>query len=132
MLGGLTGLMVALASFDFQAHDTFFVVAHLHYVLVGGAVFPIIAGCYYFFPLIKGKKLSDRLGKIAFGFLFAGFNLAFLPMHFTGLRGMPRRVFTYPSGLGFDTLNLVSTIGAYILGIGVAIVAWDIIRPKKK
>ena len=132
VLGGLTGVMVALASFDFQAHDTFFVVAHLHYVLVGGAVFPIIAGCYYFFPLIKGKKLSDRLGKIAFWFLFVGFNLAFLPMHFTGLRGMPRRVFTYPSGLGFDTLNLVSTIGAYILGIGVAIVAWDIIRSKKK
>ena len=132
VLGGLTGVMVALASFDFQAHDTFFVVAHLHYVLIGGAVFPIIAGCYYFFPLLNGKKLSDRLGKIAFWFLFVGFNVTFLPMHVTGLRGMPRRVFTYPEGLGFDTLNLVSTIGAFILGIGVAIVAWDIVRPKKK
>ena len=84
------------------------------------------------FPLISGKKLSDRLGRIAFWFLFFGFNLTFLPMHFTGLRGMPRRVFTYQAGLGFDTLNLVSTIGAFILGVGVAIVTWDIIRPKKK
>ncbi|HEU4520739.1 MAG TPA: cytochrome c oxidase subunit I [Thermoanaerobaculia bacterium] len=132
VLGGLTGVMVAVASFDFQAHDTFFVVAHLHYVLIGGAVFPIIAGLYYWFPLINGKKLSDRLGTIAFWFLFIGFNITFLPMHFTGLRGMPRRVFTYQSGLGFDNLNLVSTIGAFILGIGIAIVTWDVIRPKKK
>lgn len=132
ILGGLTGVMVALASFDFQAHDTFFVVAHLHYVLIGGSVFPIIAGIYYFFPLLNGKALSDRLGRIAFWFLFFGFNLTFLPMHFTGLRGMPRRVFTYPADLGFDALNLVSTVGAFLLGIGVAIVAWDIIRPKKR
>ncbi len=132
ILGGLTGVMVALVPFDFQAHDTFFVVGHLHYVLIGGAVFPIIAGCYYFFPLIQGKALSDRLGKIAFWFIFAGFNIAFLPMHFTGLRGMPRRVFTYPADLGFDLLNMMSTIGAFILGAGLAIVAWDIIRPKGK
>ncbi len=132
ILGGLTGVMVALATFDFQAHDTFFVVAHLHYVLIGGAVFPIIAGLYYWFPLINGKRLSDRLGTMAFWLAFVGFNLAFLPMHFTGLRGMPRRVFTYPADLGFDTLNLLSTIGAFILGIGIAIVAWDVIRPKKK
>ena len=92
--------MVALAPFDFQAHDTFFVVGHLHYVLIGGALFPIVAGCYYFFPLINGKKLSDRLGKIAFWLTFIGFNVAFLPMHLTGLRGMPRRVFTYPAGSG--------------------------------
>ena len=90
--GGLTGVMVALVPFDFQAHDTFFVVAHLHYVLIGGALFPILAGCYYFFPLINGKQLSDRLGKIAFWLTFVGFNVAFLPMHLTGLRGMPRRV----------------------------------------
>ncbi len=132
ILGGLTGVMVALASFDFQAHDTFFVVAHLHYVLIGGSVFPIIAGCYYFFPLLNGKKLSDRLGRVAFWFLFVGFNLTFLPMHFTGLRGMPRRVFTYPADLGFDALNMMSTVGAVLLGIGVAIVTWDIVRPKGK
>jgi cytochrome c oxidase subunit I+III len=132
VLGGLTGVMVALAPFDFQAHDSFFIVAHLHYVLIGGAVLPIIAGCYYFFPLINGKKLSDRLGRIAFWLIFIGFNVAFLPMHFTGLRGMPRRVFTYPSDMGFDAMNLLSTIGVFILGFGIAVVAWDIIRPKKK
>jgi cytochrome c oxidase subunit I+III len=130
--GGLTGVMVALAPFDFQAHDTFCVVAHLHYVLIGGALFPFLAGFYYFFPLINGKKLSDRLGKIAFWLAFIGFNVAFLPMHLSGLRGMPRRVFTYPANMGFDTLNLVSTIGACILAAGIAIVVWDLIRPKGK
>ena len=132
VLGGLTGVMVALAPFDFQAHDTFFIVGHLHYVLIGGSVFPIIAGCYYFFPLIAGKKLSDRLGKIAFWLIFTGFNVAFFPMHLTGLRGMPRRVFTFPGGLGLDALNFVSTVGAFVLGAGIAVVLWDIIRSKKK
>lgn len=132
VLGGLTGVMVAVAPFDFQAHDSFFVVAHFHYVLIGGALFPIVAGCYYFFPLINGKLLSNRLGKIAFWLAFAGFNIAFLPMHITGLRGMPRRVFTYPEGLGFDGLNLLSTVGAFILAAGMAVVFWDIIRPKKR
>ena len=132
VIGGLTGVMVALASFDFQAHDTFFIVAHLHYVLIGGSVFPIIAGCYYFFPLLNGKQLSDRLGRVAFWFLFVGFNTTFLPMHLTGLRGMPRRVFTYPAELGLGGLNLLSTVGAFVLAAGVGIVAWDIVRPKKR
>ena len=130
--GGLTGVMVALAPFDFQAHDTFFIVGHLHYVLIGGAIFPITAACYYFFPLINGKKLSDRLGKIAFWLMFAGFNLTFLPMHLTGMRGMPRRVFTYQGGLGFDTLNLVSTVGAFVLAAGFVVVTWDIIKRRRK
>ncbi len=130
VLGGLTGIMVAVASFDFQAHDTFFVVAHFHYVLIGGALFPIFGGCYYFYPLINGKALSERLGRIGFWFAFVGFNIAFLPMHLTGLRGMPRRVFTYPAGVGLDGLNLTSTIGAFILAIGVAIIFWDLVRPK--
>ncbi len=132
VLGGLTGVMVAVAPFDFQAHDTFFVVAHFHYVLIGGALFPIIAGCYYFFPLVNGKLLSDKLGKIAFWLAFSGFNIAFLPMHLTGLRGMPRRVFTYPAGMGFDGLNLTTTVGAFILAAGLGVVFWDILRPKKK
>jgi cytochrome c oxidase subunit I+III len=130
VLGGLTGVMVAVAPFDFQAHDTFFVVAHFHYVLIGGALFPILAGCYYFFPLVRGKRLSDRLGTIAFWLAFTGFNLAFLPMHLTGLRGMPRRVFTYPAGLGFDALNLVSTVGAFVLAAGLGVVFWDLVRPR--
>jgi cytochrome c oxidase subunit I+III len=132
VLGGLTGVMVAVASFDFQAHDTYFVVGHLHFVLIGGAVFPILAGVYYFFPILRGKRLSDRLGKIAFRLAFVGFNVAFLPMHLTGLRGMPRRVFTYPSELGFDTLNLVSSVGAFVLALGIGVVAWDVLRPKRK
>jgi len=130
VLGGLTGVMVAMAPFDFQAHDTFFVVAHFHYVLVGGMLFPILAGFYYFFPVVCGKKLSDRLGKLSFWLAFIGFNVAFLPMHVTGLRGMPRRVFTYPAGIGFDGLNLVSTIGAFVLALGIAVLVWDLVRPK--
>ena len=132
VLGGLSGVMIALVPFNFQAHDTFFIVGHFHYVLIGGALFPIFAGCYYFFPLINGKKLSDRLGKIAFWLTFTGFNIAFLPMHLTGLRGMPRRVFTFPTGLGFDNLNLISTIGAFILALGVGVIFWDLFRPKGK
>jgi cytochrome c oxidase subunit I+III len=132
VLGGLTGIMVALVPFDFQAHDSYFVVAHLHYVLVGGVVFPVIAGFYYFFPLMSGKKLSDRLGRIAFWLLFIGFNITFLPMHLSGLLGMPRRVFTYAPNLGFDGLNLISSIGAFILAAGFAVFVWDVLRPKGK
>jgi len=128
VLGGLTGVMVALAPFDFQAHDTYFVVAHLHYVLIGGMVFPVVAGTYYYFPLVMGRKLSDRLGKWAFWLMFAGFNIAFMPMHASGLMGMPRRVYTYHAGQGFDLLNLVSTIGAFILAAGFAVLLYDAVR----
>jgi cytochrome c oxidase subunit I+III len=131
IIGGLTGVMVAVAPFDFQAHDTFFVVAHLHTVLIGGAVFPIMAGFYYFFPLAVGKHLSHSLGKVIFGFVFIGFNLTFMPMHFTGMMGMVRRVYTYSEGLGLETLNFTSTIGAGLLGVGFALFAWDVIRPRK-
>jgi cytochrome c oxidase subunit I+III len=128
VLGGLTGVMVAVAPFNFQAHDTHFIVAHLHSVLIGGTVFPLIAGIYYFFPIVSNKRLSDARGRIAFWLMFIGFNVTFVPMHLTGLRGMPRRVFTYPPGLGFDTLNMVSTIGALVLAVGFAIVLWDIVQ----
>jgi cytochrome c oxidase subunit I+III len=131
VLGGLTGVMVALAPFDFQAHDTFFIVAHLHYVLIGGALFPIFAGLYYFYPILTDRMLSERLGRIAFWLTFIGFNVAFLPMHLTGLRGMPRRVFTYEANLGFDELNLVSTIGAFILAAGIAVICVDVVRPRR-
>jgi cytochrome c oxidase subunit I+III len=131
VLGGLTGVMVAMAPFDFQAHDTFFVVGHLHTVLIGGTVFPIFAGLYYFFPLVTARKLSDRLGRRAFWLMLIGFNVTFLPMHLTGMRGMVRRGFTYPEGLGFDTLNLISSVGAFVLAAGILIVLWDVIRPKR-
>jgi cytochrome c oxidase subunit I+III len=130
VIGGLTGVMVAVAPFDFQAHDTYFIVAHLHTVLIGGSVFPIAAGLYYFYPTVRGRQLSDRLGRIAFWLVFVGFNITFMPMHLTGLRGMVRRVFTYPEGQGFDMLNLVSTVGAVTLASGFAVIAWDVLRAR--
>jgi len=120
--------MVAIAPFDWQAHDTYFIVAHLHYVLIGGTLLPLFGGLYYYWPLITGKKLSDRLGRTAFWTLFVGANLTFFPMHFSGLYGMPRRVFTYPSELGIDYLNLASTIGAYLFATGTAIICFDLAR----
>ncbi|MBA3311661.1 MAG: cytochrome c oxidase subunit I [Planctomycetaceae bacterium] len=132
VIGGLTGVMVAIVPFDFQAHDSYFIVGHLHYVLVGGTIFPIVAGFYYFYPLVNGKALSERLGRIAFWLILVGFHTTFLPMHWTGLRGMPRRVYTYPSDMGFDTLNLISSIGAFVLAAGFAVFLWDVLRPKGK
>ena len=128
LIGGLTGVMVAVIPFDRQVHDTYFVVAHLHYVLVGGMVFPLFAAFYYWVPYISRHALSERVGRWVFGLLFAGFNIAFLPMHLTGLVGMPRRVYTYPQGLGWDGLNLVSTIGAYMIAAGVALFVFDLAR----
>ncbi|WP_411036058.1 cytochrome c oxidase subunit I [Shinella sp. BYT-45] len=132
VIGGLTGVMVALVPFDWQAHDTYFVVAHLHYVLIGGMLFPVVAGIYYYYPLLNARKLSDRLGKVAFWLMFAGFNIAFFPMHLAGLRGMPRRVFTYPADIGWDWFNLISTVGAFIFAAGVAVVVIDVVRPKHR
>ena len=132
VIGGLTGVMVALVPFDMQAHDSYFVVAHLHYVLIGGVIFPIVAAFYYFFPLVNGKKLSEKLGTIAFWLIFTGMNVTFLPMHLTGLRGMPRRVFTYAPDMGFDMLNLISSIGAAILAAGFAVFLYDVFRLKGK
>ena len=132
VIGGLTGVMVALVPFDWQAHDTYFVVAHMHYVMIGGMLFPVVAGIYYYFPLINAKHLSERWGKVAFWLMFSGFNIAFFPMHISGLRGMPRRIFTYPAGLGWDWLNLISTIGAFILASGIAIIVIDVLWPKHR
>jgi cytochrome c oxidase subunit 1/cytochrome c oxidase subunit I+III len=119
VIGGISGIMVASVPFDWQAHDTYFVVAHLHYVLIGGAVFPLLGAMYYWFPKLTGKLMSERLGRWNFWLTIIGFNVAFFPMHLTGLLGMPRRVYTYLPGLGWDTLNFVSTLGALLLGFGV-------------
>jgi cytochrome c oxidase subunit I+III len=127
-LGGLTGVMVAMVPFDWQVHDTHFVVAHFHYVLFGGMVFPLFAAFYYWAPAFSRRALSERLGAWSFWLMFLGFNIAFLPMHLTGLIGMPRRVYTYPAGLGWETLNLVSTIGAFILAGGVLVFLFDLAR----
>lgn len=126
VMGGLTGVMVALAPFDWQAHDTYFIVAHLHYVLIGGMLFPVFAGLYYYYPLIDGRRMSDKVGRFAFWMMFCGFNITFFPMHLAGLRGMPRRVYTYPADMGWDWLNLISTMGAVVLGIGMFAVVVDV------
>jgi len=125
VVGGLTGVMLAVVPFDWQAHDSYFVVAHLHYVLIGGMVFPLFAALYYWAPLVGGKPLSERMGRWACGLMFVGFHVTFFPMHITGMLGMPRRVYTYPAGLGWDGLNMVSTIGAFALAAGVVVVLVD-------
>jgi cytochrome c oxidase subunit I len=119
VIGGLTGVMVASVPLDLQLHDTYFVVAHFHYVLIGGAVFPLLGALTYWFPKITGRMMSEALGKVGFWMLFLGFQLAFFPMHWSGLLGMPRRVYTYPAGLGLELPNLLSTIGAFVVAAAV-------------
>jgi cytochrome c oxidase subunit 1 len=119
VIGGLTGVMVAAVPLDLQLHDTYFVVAHFHYVLIGGAVFPLLGALTYWFPKITGRMMSETLGKIGFWTIFLGFQLAFFPMHWSGLLGMPRRVYTYPAGLGLELPNLLSTVGAFVVAAAV-------------
>lgn len=134
VIGGLSGVMVAIVPFDLQVHDSYFVVAHFHYVLIGGMVFPLFAALIYYLPRATGRLLSESLGKLHFWLFFIGFNLTFLPMHLTGLLGMPRRVATYPANLGWDTLNFVSSIGAYMVAAGVLVflinIVWHLRRGK--
>ena len=118
-MGGLTGVMLASVSINIQATDTYFVVAHLHYVLVGGAVFPLVGAAYYWFPKFRGRMMGTALGWWNFWLMFIGFNLTFFPMHQLGLQGMPRRVFTYSTEMGWGRLNLLATVGAGVLGLGV-------------
>jgi cytochrome c oxidase subunit I+III len=128
VLGGLTGVMVAVIPFDWQLHDTYFIVAHLHYVLIGGMVFPLLAAFYFWVPFASRHALCERIGRWVFGLTFVGFNVAFFPMHVMGMAGMPRRVHTYAGGVGLDTLNMVSTFGAYMVAAGVALFLIDVAR----
>jgi cytochrome c oxidase subunit I+III len=127
-IGGVTGVMVAAVPYDWQVHDTYFVVAHFHYVLIGGMVFPLFAALYYWTPFVTRRVLSERLGRWAFWLMFIGFNAAFLPMHLTGLRGMVRRVYTYSGDLGLDTLNLISSVFAFVFAAGVLVFVFDFVR----
>ncbi|MGB3610153.1 MAG: cytochrome c oxidase subunit I [Cellvibrio sp.] len=124
--GGLTGVMLALVPFNWQVHDTHFVVAHMHYVLVGGMLFPLIAGFYYWLPHLSGRMPSEKLGRWGFWLTFIGFNATFLLMHVTGLMGMPRRIYTYDTGLGWDWLNLLSSVGGFVMAAGIAMIVMDI------
>lgn len=125
--GGLTGVMVAVVPFDWQAHDTHFIVAHLHYVLIGGFVFPLMAAAYYYMPLATGRAPIYGLGKAAFWLIFIGMNATFLLMHLTGLKGMPRRVSSYIEEVGWTELNLLSSVGGFVMTIGFALFALDMI-----
>lgn len=127
VIGGLTGVMLAMVPFDWQAHDTHFVVAHLHYVLVGGFVFPMLAGIYYWLPHISGRRPVQHLSHAAFWMVFIGFNVTFFMMHLTGLRGMPRRVFEYPPEAGWEVLNFISSMGSFVMAMGFALIALDFI-----
>jgi heme/copper-type cytochrome/quinol oxidase subunit 1 len=128
VIGGLSGVMFGVVPFDWQVHDSYFVVAHFHYVLIGGAVLPIFAGLHYWLPKMLGRMLDERLGWLEFGLVFVGFNLTFFPMHITGLLGMPRRYYTYPPNMGWDGLNLLETIGAFVLALGILVFVWNVLH----
>nr|WP_256476105.1 cytochrome c oxidase subunit I [Siccirubricoccus soli] len=132
VLGGMTGVMVASVPLDTQLHDSYFVVAHFHYVLIGGAVFPLLGAIHYWFPKLSGRMMSERLGRWAWGLVFGGFNLVFFPMHILGLWGMPRRVYTYQPELPWAGLNLFSSLSAALLALGFLLFFWNAWRSARK
>jgi cytochrome c oxidase subunit I len=129
--GGLTGVMLASVPLDLQVHDTFFVVAHLHYVLIGGSVFPLLGGLYFWFPKLTGRMMNETAGKWSFWLLLVGFNLTFFPMHQLGLHGMPRRIYTYPEESGWASLNLLATAGAVLIALALALTLVNVLRSRR-
>jgi cytochrome c oxidase subunit 1 len=126
IIGGISGIFLASPALDYQLTDTYFVVAHIHYVLFGGAILGIYGGAFYWFPKMVGKFMSEKLGLVQFWVTMIGFNLAFFPQHWLGVEGMPRRIYTYAAGNNWDMWNLVSTIGAYLIGLGALIFIWNL------
>ncbi len=132
LIGGIDGVWMASPAMDFAIHDTYWVVAHIHYVLFGGTVFGIMAGFYYWFPKMSGRFLSRKLGIWQFWIQLVGFNLTFFPMHVLGLRGMPRRIADYAANRGWTGLNSLATIGSYVIGIAVALFFLNVILSLRK
>lgn len=128
VIGGVSGFMTASAALDWQLTDTYFVVAHLHYVLLGINLFPVLGGLVYWFPKFTGRMMDERLGRWTFWVLFIGFNLAFFPMHIIGLEGMPRRVYTYPADIGVGGWNLLITMGAFLFALGIVLFLYNLVR----
>src|SRR5205085_6664070 len=131
IIGGLSGITLGSPPVDLQQTDSYYVVAHIHYVLFGGSIFGLFAGAYYWFPKFTGKMLSDRLGKLHFWLMFIGFNLTFGPFHILGLQGMPRRIYRYPSGRGWDFWNFMATVGSLIIALSVLVFIINIIKTRK-
>jgi cytochrome c oxidase subunit 1 len=127
-IGGMTGVMIASVPFDLQVHDTYFIVAHFHYVILGGVLFPLFGACYLFFPKVTGRLLSETLGKWHFWLFFVGVNVTFFPMHLLGLDGMPRRVYTYLPEMGWGRLNLIATLGAATIAASVVVFLVNVAR----
>ncbi|MGH2719578.1 MAG: cytochrome c oxidase subunit I, partial [Actinomycetota bacterium] len=125
VIGGLSGVMVAAIPFDQAVHDSYFVIAHFHYVMVGGLLFPLFGALHYWLPKMTGKMLSEKMGKWSFWIIFIGFNVCFFPMHIMGILGQPRRTYTYQAGLGWTGPNLASTIGAFVLGAGILLLFYN-------
>lgn len=119
VIGGLSGVFTGVIPADWQIHNTYYVVAHIHYVLIGANLFPVFGALYYWLPKMTGRMMSERLGKVSFWVMFIGFNVGFFPMHILGLMGMPRRIFTYAAGLGFGGWNMTVTVGSFVLGVGI-------------
>jgi cytochrome c oxidase subunit 1 len=132
IIGGLSGVTHAVVPSDYQQTDTYYIVAHFHYVLFGGSVFGLFAGMYYWWPKVTGRLLNERIGKIHFWLMLIGFNLTFLPFHWLGLQGMPRRVYTYPSYGGWDLWNLVSTVGSFTIALSVGVFLLNVVRSFRK
>ena len=128
LVAGLTGVMLGVAPFDWQLHDSYFVVGHFHFVLIGGIIFALFGGMYYWFPKASGKMMSETLGKWHFWLFCIGFNMTFIPMHFLGFLGMPRRIYTYAPGRGWESLNMVSSIGVIFQVAGIACFIWNVIQ----
>ncbi|MEA2144502.1 MAG: cytochrome c oxidase subunit [Solirubrobacteraceae bacterium] len=132
LIGGITGIFLAVFPIDWQLTDTYFVVAHLHYVVFGGSAFAIFAALYYWFPKMSGRMLSEKLGKASFWLILIGFNVTFLVQHSLGLEGMPRRIYEYSAGNGWTTYNRISSVGSFILALGVLLTLINVVRSLKR